>query len=462
MFPISANSTTIDPASSPDNFLNYAAIEFDIFGNEFVLQEFMSPTFVILIVSVSLVLLFLIVLFGMICARICCRCCCRRKQTTKDGYTSAPTGNGIVADGDAQIDLNKLPTNQNYHNTGAQLNPKLDKLEFPRNDIIYIRDIGQGAFGRVFQGKAPGLVAGDEFTMVAVKMLKEEATDDLQRDFEKEASLLAEFDHPNIVKLLGVCAIGKPMCLMFEFMAKGDLNAYLRASTPNNYILRNGTLNGTVTVGSNASSFGGDLKISHVEQVNIAKQICNGMVYLSDRKFVHRDLATRNCLLDNFGSVKIADFGLSQKIYLQDYYRGDESDAIPIRWMPLESIIHNKYTVESDVWAFGVLLWEIFSFALQPYYGLSHEEVVKYLKEGSVLVCPENTPKSAYKTMMSCWNPKAVNRPSFRTLYKDLETIERELLLIQKHYKSQKSILSMDSIGVGGGRNTPQSPKSFA
>lgn len=88
------------------------------------------------------------------------------------------------------------------------------------------------------------------------------------------------------------------------------------------------------------------------------------MVYLSDKKFVHRDLASRNCLMDNFGSVKIADFGLSQKIYLQDYYRGDESDAIPIRWMPLEAILHNKYTIESDVWAFGVLLWEIFRYIL--------------------------------------------------------------------------------------------------
>ena len=129
---------------------------------------------------------------------------------------------------DANIDLDKLPENLNYHQSGAKLNPKLEELEYPRNDIIYIRDVGQGAFGRVFQGKAPGLVQNEEFTMVAVKMLKEEASDDLIKDFEKEASLLADFDHPNIVKLLGVCAIGKPMCLLFEYMSKGDLNAYLR------------------------------------------------------------------------------------------------------------------------------------------------------------------------------------------------------------------------------------------
>ena len=105
-------------------------------------------------------------------------------------------------------------------------------------------------------------------------MLKEEATDDLIRDFEREASLLAEFEHPNIVKLLGVCAIGKPMCLLFEFMSKGDLNAYLRSCSPSNYIVR---CNG----GSTTSSTFSDVKISHIEQVTISKQITTGMIYLS-------------------------------------------------------------------------------------------------------------------------------------------------------------------------------------
>ena len=112
--------------------------------------------------------------------------------------------------------------------------------------------------------------------------------------------------------------------------------------------------------------------------------------------------------------------------------------------MPLESILHNKYTIESDVWAFGVLLWEIFSFALQPYYGLSHEEVVQYLKDGKVLQCPENTPKSVYKVMMSCWHAKTSDRPGFRNLYRQLETIEKELVLIRRHlHRSHKSVLSM-------------------
>lgn len=212
------------------------------------------------------------------------------------------------------IDLDKLPNNEAYHKTSAQLNPKLEKLEFPRNNIIYVRDLGQGAFGRVFQAKAPGLIAGEEFTNVAVKMLKEEASDDLLRDFEREACLLAEFDHPNIVKLLGVCALGRPMCLLFEYMGRGDLNEFLRSCSLSNYVIRMTDDSGPMA--------GESSRLSHMDLINIALQVASGMVYLSDRKFVHRDLATRNCLINDQMIVKIADFGLSQKIYLQDYYKG--------------------------------------------------------------------------------------------------------------------------------------------
>lgn len=318
---------------------------------------------------------------------------------------------------DVNIDLDKLPSNDAYHKTGAQLNPKLEKLEFPRNNIIYVRDLGQGAFGRVFQAKAPGLVQNEEFTNVAVKMLKEEASDDLLVDFEREACLLAEFDHPNIVKLLGVCALGRPMCLLFEYMGRGDLNEFLRSCSPGNYIVRSVDKDGTFT----------DSRLTHMDLINIARQVASGMVYLSDRKFVHRDLATRNCLINDQMVVKIADFGLSQKIYLQDYYKGDEQDAIPVRWMPLESILYNKYTIESDVWAFAVCLWEIFSFALQPYYGMTHEEVVKYIKEGNVLQCPDNTPASIYELMKLCWNRRPSDRPTFKVIYDTLDTIKQEL-----------------------------------
>ncbi|XP_075168467.1 neurospecific receptor kinase [Haematobia irritans] len=277
-----------------------------------------------------------------------------------------------------------------------KLNTKLEKLEYPRADVVYVRSLGQGAFGRVFQAKAPGLVPGQDDLLVAVKMLKDDASDQMQMDFEREACLLAEFDHPNIVKLLGVCALGRPMCLLFEFMSPGDLSEFLRSCSP---------------YATHQIYHRDPLHEGHLLQ--IASQIAAGMLYLSDRKFVHRDLATRNCLINENMVVKIADFGLSHKIYLQDYYKGDENDVIPIRWMPLECILYNKFSIESDVWAYGVCLWEVFSFALQPYFGMTHEEVIKYIKDGNVLSCPDNTPLSVYALMRRCWNRKPSDRPSF-------------------------------------------------
>ncbi|KAH8279127.1 hypothetical protein KR026_002055 [Drosophila bipectinata] len=281
---------------------------------------------------------------------------------------------------------------------GTKPNARLEKLEYPRGDIVYVRSLGQGAFGRVFQARAPGLVPGQEDLLVAVKMLKDDASDQMQMDFEREACLLAEFDHPNIVKLLGVCALGRPMCLLFEYMAPGDLSEFLRACSPFN---------------THQAPNRDRLQLNELHLLQMSANIASGMLYLSERKFVHRDLATRNCLINELMTVKIADFGLSHKIYLQDYYKGDENDFIPIRWMPLESILYNKFSLESDVWAYGICLWEIFSFALQPYFGLTHEEVIKYIKEGNVLGCPDNTPLSVYALMRRCWNRKPSERPGF-------------------------------------------------
>ncbi|KAG1668497.1 Tyrosine-protein kinase transmembrane receptor Ror2 [Nymphon striatum] len=369
-------------------------------------ENMFTITFIFIIASVSIAAVIVFIVIFVMCNRVL--------QKNRPGYNATPTS-------DVEIDLDKLPSNMSYHRTAAHLNPTLEKLEYPRNDIIYIRDIGQGAFGRVFQAKAPNMVQGDEFTLIAVKMLKEEASEDLQSDFEREACLMSEFEHANIVKLLGVCAVGNPMCLLFEYMGRGDLNEYLRSCSPTNYIVR----------GSNGDIFK-DTKLGHIDLINIALQISAGMVYLSERKFVHRDLATRNCLVNEDMVVKIADFGLSQKMYSSDYYKGDDQDAIPIRWMPLESILYNKYTVESDIWAFGIILWEIFSFAMQPYYGMTHEEVVKYIKHGNILQCPDNTPRAVYELMKSCWHRKPTNRPCFKSTLRTLKVIHDDLLKLPK------------------------------
>ncbi|XP_058473273.1 muscle, skeletal receptor tyrosine-protein kinase [Solea solea] len=325
----------------------------------------------------------------------------------------------------SELLLDRLHPNPMYQRVPLLLNSKILALEYPRNNIQYVRDIGEGAFGRVFQARAPGLLSKDTFTMVAVKMLKEEASADMQNDFQREAALMAEFDHPNIVRLLGVCAVGKPMCLMFEYMAHGDLNEFLRRRSPNHSVH---TLSCASLSGRSFSSEVEAGSLCCTQQLSISKQIAAGMAYLSERKFVHRDLATRNCLVGEEMVVKIADFGLSRNIYLADYYKANENDAIPIRWMPPESIFYNRYTTESDVWAYGVVLWEILSHGMQPYYGMGHEEVIYYVRDGHILSCPENCPLELYNLMRLCWSTLPSDRPSFCSIHRILERMHQNTL----------------------------------
>nr|XP_033782342.1 muscle, skeletal receptor tyrosine-protein kinase isoform X1 [Geotrypetes seraphini] len=364
-----------------------------------------SMTVIISIISSFAVLAFLIIM-----AIVCCR---RQKKWTNNREAEVPTITTLPS----ELLLDRLHPNPMYQRVPLLLNTKLLSLEYPRNNIEYVRDIGEGAFGRVFQARAPGLLPYEPFTMVAVKMLKEEASADMQADFQREAALMAEFDHPNIVKLLGVCAVGKPMCLLFEYMAHGDLNEYLRHRSPQALCsLSHSSLAPRVRL-SDPNPF----PLSCTNHLSIAKQVAGGMAYLSERKFVHRDLATRNCLVGESMVVKIADFGLSRNIYSADYYKANENDAIPIRWMPPESIFYNRYTSESDVWAYGVVLWEIFSYGMQPYYGMAHEEVIYFVRDGHILSCPEHCPLELYNLMRLCWSKIPSDRPSFACIHRILE-----------------------------------------
>ncbi|NWI02083.1 MUSK kinase, partial [Tichodroma muraria] len=367
-----------------------------------------SPTYSMTVIISIISGFALVMIFGII-TLICCR---RRKQwKNKKRESETPTLTTLPS----ELLLDRLHPNPMYQRMPLLLNPKLLSLEYPRNNIEYVRDIGEGAFGRVFQARAPRLLPYEPFTMVAVKMLKEEASADMQADFQREAALMAEFDNPNIVKLLGVCAVGKPMCLLFEYMAYGDLNEYLRDRSPRNLCsLAQGSLDTRLRLPN-------PLALCCTSQLCIAKQVAAGMAYLSERKFVHRDLATRNCLVGENMVVKIADFGLSRNMYSADYYKANENDAIPIRWMPPESIFYNRYTTESDVWAYGVVLWEIFSYGMQPYYGMAHEEVIYYVRDGNVLSCPDNCPLELYNLMRLCWSKLPADRPGFASIHRILE-----------------------------------------
>lgn len=286
--------------------------------------------------------------------------------------------------------------------------------EFPWQNIFYIKDLGQGHFGIVVQAEVTGLEPGRERSPVAIKVLKEGASTQAKKEFFKEANLMNTFDHPNILKLLGVCIDQEPLCMIFEFMELGDLNMFLRQNSPDRLL-----------AGSNPplNRCGKPVKttVSTQQLVCMAMDIAAGLDYLAQNHFVHRDLATRNCLVSRNLQVRISDFGLSQDIYTTDYFKMGDTELLPIRWMPPEAILYAKFTVESDIWSFGVVLWEIFSFGIQPYFSMTNEEVVHHVRSGNVMNCPENCPQVIYDLMLDCWVMEPTGRPKAGEIHAGLQ-----------------------------------------
>ncbi|KAJ6652406.1 hypothetical protein lerEdw1_011524 [Lerista edwardsae] len=280
-----------------------------------------------------------------------------------------------------------------------------------RKDIVLKWELGEGAFGKVFLAECYNLSPTQEKMLVAVKSLKE-ATESARLDFQREAELLTVLQHEHVVTFYGVCTDGEPLIMLFEYMKHGDLNRFLRSHGPDAKILDNG----------NGPSFG---QLSLSQMLQIATQIASGMVYLASLHFVHRDLATRNCLVGHELVVKIGDFGMSRDIYSTDYYRVGGRTMLPIRWMPPESILYRKFTTESDIWSFGVVLWEIFTYGKQPWYQLSNAEAIECITQGRELERPRTCPAEIYDVMQSCWQREPQQRQSMRDVHSRLQALAK-------------------------------------
>lgn len=310
------------------------------------------------------------------------------------------------------IDLDMKDNPMYGKDFNVSFNPQLAYLEYDRNCVIYEKDIGEGAFGRVFKATCPKLVQGVGESSVAVKVLKTTADKVVTEYFNREAQMVARFSHDNIIKLLGVCFVGKPLCLLLEYMSEGDLEDFLHSRSPH------------LSNSRTSNSPGSGLK--NYQKLNMAKQIACGMAYLNERRFVHRDIATRNCLVNSNMDVKISDFGLARYLGHKDSFMGHKEEHIPIRWTSPEALWDYQFTFSSDVWSFGVLLWEIFSYAEQPYLHLSHEDVFLHTRQGYRLGCPENTPQKVHQIMGECWQPNPAHRPLFSQLQDSLASMECE------------------------------------
>nr|XP_015809442.2 insulin-like growth factor 1 receptor [Nothobranchius furzeri] len=270
-----------------------------------------------------------------------------------------------------------------------------DEWEVPREKITMSRELGQGSFGMVYEGLAKGVVKDEPETSVAIKTVNESASMRERIEFLNEASVMKEFNCHHVVRLLGVVSQGQPTLVIMELMTRGDLKSYLRSLRPNEQQFSSLSLP--------------PLK----KMLQMAGQIADGMAYLNANKFVHRDLAARNCMVAEDFTVKIGDFGMTRDIYETDYYRKGGKGLLPVRWMSPESLKDGVFTTNSDVWSFGVVLWEIATLAEQPYQGLSNEQVLRFVMEGGLLEKPQNCPDMLFELMRMCWQYNPKMRPSF-------------------------------------------------
>ncbi|XP_034039300.1 insulin-like growth factor 1 receptor isoform X2 [Thalassophryne amazonica] len=270
-----------------------------------------------------------------------------------------------------------------------------DEWEVAREKISLSRELGQGSFGMVYEGVAKGVVKDEPETRVAIKTVNELASMRERIEFLNEASVMKEFNCHHVVRLLGVVSQGQPTLVIMELMTRGDLKSYLRSLRPKEQQWSSLSLP--------------PLK----NMLQMAGQIADGMAYLNANKFVHRDLAARNCMVSEGFTVKIGDFGMTRDIYETDYYRKGGKGLLPVRWMSPESLKDGVFTTNSDVWSFGVVLWEIATLAEQPYQGLSNEQVLRFVMEGGLLENPQNCPDMLFELMRMCWQYNPKMRPSF-------------------------------------------------
>lgn len=264
-----------------------------------------------------------------------------------------------------------------------------DQWEIDRNSVQLLKRLGSGQFGEVWEG------LWNNTTPVAVKTLKPGSMD--PKDFLREAQIMKNLRHPKLIQLYAVCTLEDPIYIITELMRHGSLLEYLQND--------------------------GGTRIRLPHQVDMAAQVACGMAYLESQNYIHRDLAARNVLVGEHSVYKVADFGLARvfKVENENVYEAKHETKLPVKWTAPEAIRLNKFSIKSDVWSFGVLLFEIITYGKMPYAGLMGYQVLQKLDQGYRMPQPANCPKELYNIMLDCWNAEAKERPTFETLHWKLE-----------------------------------------
>ncbi|KAM9329976.1 tyrosine-protein kinase Fer isoform 2-T2 [Gastrophryne carolinensis] len=275
------------------------------------------------------------------------------------------------------------------------LNPVVKDKKWILNheDVTLGELLGKGNFGEVYKGTLK------DKTPVAVKTCKEDLPQELKIKFLSEARILKQYDHVNIVKLIGVCTQRQPIYIVMELVPGGDFLTFLRKKKD-------------------------EMKTKQL--VKFALDAASGMAYLESKNCIHRDLAARNCLVGENNTLKISDFGMSRQ---EDdgIYSSSGLKQIPIKWTAPEALNYGRYSSESDVWSFGILLWETFSLGVCPYPGMTNQQAREQVEKGYRMSIPQKCPEEVFKIMQCCWDYKPENRPKFVEVQKELAAIKKKI-----------------------------------
>ncbi|XP_075062264.1 ephrin type-B receptor 4 [Mixophyes fleayi] len=269
-------------------------------------------------------------------------------------------------------------------------------------DVSYVKIeevIGAGEFGEVCRGRLK--VPGKKENYVAIKTLKGGYTERLRREFLSEASIMGQFQHPNIIHLEGVITNNCPVMIITEYMENGALDSFLRQN---------------------------DGQFTPIQLVGMLRGIASGMRYLAEMNYVHRDLAARNILVNSNLVCKVSDFGLSR--FLQEgstdpTYTSCLGGKIPIRWTAPEAIAFRKFTSASDVWGYGIVMWEVMSFGERPYWDMSNQDVINAIEQDYRLPAPPDCPSALHQLMLDCWQRDRASRPRFTEIVSALDKLIR-------------------------------------
>ncbi|XP_038065888.1 fibroblast growth factor receptor 4-like isoform X2 [Patiria miniata] len=285
------------------------------------------------------------------------------------------------------------------------------EFEFPRYKLVFGTVLGTGSFGKVVRGEADGILRTGAKSVVAIKTLKENATPNDHQDLLKELGVMKILKpHPNIVTLFGCCTGEDPPLIIMEYLPNGNLLQHLRNSRQRV---------------EDAETHRASIRttMSPTDLIRYAYEIANGMTYLASMMCIHRDLAARNILLSRDGVCKLSDFGLARDVVNGGIYQRKTQGRVPIRWMALESLLDNVYTIQSDVWSFAVLMWEIVTIGSYPFPGMSSKRLIKELQRGYRMPRPDHCSGDVYDMMIDCWRENPASRPTFENLRNRLEAI---------------------------------------